>query len=202
MQCREVAGERLVGAEDLVALNVEVVLAGWSETSTGGRKCTFWFDEDSAEHPLKKFTVRRGKHAGTRFRMVLVEIGDDEVPVDQVAREQHETVVGGPISKHCGMLCRDDAFILYMKQRYPDSFTEGVEQGRKPDQIAAGIVRQICVIDSRAELDHNEQAAEIYQRDVVGAFARWSENDDEGTTDEQGDEHFDQQSTGEGFDGR
>ena len=190
-----------MSAADLIALNCEVMLAGWSETSTGGRKCTFWLPEDeSPEHPMKQFTTRRSGHAGSRFMMTLVELGPDEAPIDQRAREAAETAKGGPVSKHAGRLCRDPEFQAYVAQRYPRSNERWTDEGCRPEQIAANLVRQICAINSRAELDVNTDAERTYNEKVLGSFIRWRDDDDSGTDDN--DERFDQQGTGEGFDGR
>lgn len=59
----------------------EVQLAGWSETHTGGPKVTFWLQDAEQLAVFKALTARKGNTAGHRFACVLVEIGDDEQPV-------------------------------------------------------------------------------------------------------------------------
>ena len=60
----------------------EMQLAGWSQTHTSGNKVTFWLPDDEAMESFKLLTARKGNRAGQRFAAVLVEIGDDELPVD------------------------------------------------------------------------------------------------------------------------
>jgi len=59
----------------------ELMLAGWSETSTGGAKVTFFLPDAAALDVFRQMTVKKGNTAGQRFACVLVEIGDDEQPV-------------------------------------------------------------------------------------------------------------------------
>jgi hypothetical protein len=62
----------------------ELQLAGWSETHNGGCKVTFWLPDAAELDAFRALTVRKGNTAGHRFMAALVEIGDDEQPV------QHE----------------------------------------------------------------------------------------------------------------
>ena len=60
----------------------EMQLAGWSQTHTSGNKVTFWLPDDDAMESFKLLTARKGNRAGQRFAVVMVEIGDDEMPID------------------------------------------------------------------------------------------------------------------------
>ena len=59
----------------------EVMLAGWSETHAGGAKIVLWLPDADSLTAFRAMTVRKGNTAGQRFMAVLVEIGDDELPV-------------------------------------------------------------------------------------------------------------------------
>jgi hypothetical protein len=59
----------------------EFQLAGWSESHNGGCKVTFWLADPSELDAFRAMTVRKGQQAGHRLAAVLVEIGDDEQPV-------------------------------------------------------------------------------------------------------------------------
>ena len=179
-------------AEQLVADSIEVMLAGWSETSTRGRSVTFFLPEDTDEHPFKKHTVRRGKHGGTRFQMVLVEIADDDTLVDQAAREQVETVTGGGMAKNAGMLCRDPAFADYVIARFPTWAGGVLDESPHWDrfQVAAEYVRHVCCVSSRAMLDHDSEAGERYRHIVKGEYTRWQQGEQDsgnGHPDIEGD---------------
>lgn len=58
----------------------ELMLAGWSESHSGGCKVTFWVQDSESLEPFKAMTVAKGKTAGQRLMAVFVEIGYDELP--------------------------------------------------------------------------------------------------------------------------
>ena len=60
----------------------EMQLAGWSQTHNGGCKVSFWLPGDEEMEPFKGLTARKGNHAGHRFAVVMVEIDDNEMPID------------------------------------------------------------------------------------------------------------------------
>lgn len=77
-----------------------------------------------------------------------------------VTQAAHEAVKGGELAKLAGRLCADPAFQDWLVRRewagpVPDAEGRGEER-------AAMIVRDACGITSRAELDHNPKAAEIF----------------------------------------
>lgn len=64
----------------------ETQIAGWGETHSGGRKVTFWFTEDDPQFEVFKTLTRRdGGKSGQRFMMALVQIGDDDKPIQMPA---------------------------------------------------------------------------------------------------------------------
>ena len=54
-------------------------------------------------------TARKGNTAGQRMMMALVEIGDDEEPVDQAPKDEHK---GGALARLAGMWCQDASFVV------------------------------------------------------------------------------------------
>jgi hypothetical protein len=65
---------------------------------------------------------------------------------------------GGPISKNAGMLCQE-----------PEANAFAVAQGYEDMQR---MIYTKCAISSRAELDHNESAAQVYES-LKHRFYRW-----------------------------
>jgi hypothetical protein len=59
----------------------EAMLAGWSNTHNGGVKVTLWLQDEEDLAYFEAATVRKGRTAGQRYQVVMVEIGDDEQPV-------------------------------------------------------------------------------------------------------------------------
>lgn len=104
---------------------------------------------------------------GTGFMalLTLVQIGDDEVPIDQVSKEALERLKGGPRSKHAAQLCKDPDF-----QEWVRPF---VRSAKSDEGRAAYFMRDRCGITSRAELDHDAGAWARFLRLVEGPFLRW-----------------------------
>jgi hypothetical protein len=119
----------------------EVMLAGWSESHNGGAKITFWLPESSDLDAFKSMTVAKGKMAGQRLMMVAVEIGDDEQPV-------RPATPCGPISVLAFRLCKNPEFQNFLE----------VEN----ELAAANLIKKLCGIQTRRELDTNEDAALLF----------------------------------------
>lgn len=67
----------------------EVQLAGWRESHNSGATVTFWLPSSDDLNPFRGLTAKKGNTAGHRFACVLVEIGDDEQPVQPIQATPH-----------------------------------------------------------------------------------------------------------------
>lgn len=160
------------------AIQCEFQVMNWGESATSGAWVKFWLNPEDLD-AFRAIQCRSGKNAGQRFMGVLVEIGDDEQPVAYqnatTAAQQAETVagntvsspagakpVGGPLARLAGMLCANPKFQEW-------ACGSGVKSGER----AAAWVRDICGIESRADLDHNEAAAETFHKDIRLPFLAW-----------------------------
>jgi hypothetical protein len=156
----------------------EVQLAGWSESHNGGAKVTFFLPEASDLDAFRAMTVRKGNVAGQRLAMVLVEIGDDELPVEPEAAPAPapapEAPKGGQLAKLAALFCGQPEFWRFLSETYL----------RKPDEghiitsaeEARFVVLKLCGnIKSRAELDHNEAAARAFHDKVRLPYLRWQQ---------------------------
>lgn len=83
---------------------------------------------------------------GTRFQCVLVEINDDETPVDHVAQDRDKWRVLGPV-KQAGIRCKEPTFWAFLR--------EGPYQclDTRDEESAAWAVREICHVLTRSDLD-------------------------------------------------
>lgn len=169
--------------EDLISYQGEVMLANWSETAAAGRKVEFWLPEGADapdEHPFKHYSRRVRGSAGTLFQMVLVEIDSEGEPMPRVTHEKRPSVpriaqgghlVGGPISKHAGMLCKDSDFHQWLYQI--GAWDEPIADPHEAEAAAAEWVRKECGVESRRLLDHEREAQLNYENKVAGPFARF-----------------------------
>lgn len=142
----------------------ELQLAGWSETHNGGCKVTFWLPDATELDAFRALTVRKGNTAGHRFMAALVEIGDDEQPVQQ---PQPEKAKGGPLAKLAGMLCADPNFWEFLNDEFmlPADVTNAEQ--------AAMVIRNVCQIESRAELDSNLEAEMDFHASIRGPWLKY-----------------------------
>jgi hypothetical protein len=84
---------------------------------------------------------------------------------------------GAGIARQAAMLCRDPVFCLYLDARL--RWETGMEYQALPDGTAseldaAEFIRSRCSVVSRAELDHNQEAARMFGR-IFADFNRWKQ---------------------------
>ena len=141
----------------------ELMLAGWSETHTGGAKVTFWLPDADALDTFRSMTVRKGNTAGQRFMAVLVEVGADEQPL----QPEGVRAKGGVLSKDAALICENSDF-----QRFASERSNYWSEGLTGNQNAAEYVRTWCRINSRAELDHSPTARQLFGQ-LMSDFRAW-----------------------------
>jgi hypothetical protein len=105
---------------------------------------------------------------GTRYAMVLVEIGDDELPVQQPAKESNGTAATAPVdvpkpagakrdwndmqpAAQSGVRCGEPTFWAFLRE------VHNIQVNNKGDAEVA--VREICGVHSRVEFgtDHRKR---------------------------------------------
>jgi hypothetical protein len=131
----------------------EVQFRRYSDTSTQGQQIVFAVEDREA---LEPFIGKEGK----RFMAVLVEIGDDEQPVQQPRKD-----VRGP-------LCREACDYCAMPEFWAWLASERGEHRQSEEQAKRWLLR-LCDIDSRKELDTDRQAGEDFVKLVRVPFMRW-----------------------------
>lgn len=137
----------------------EIQLAGWSDTHNGGAKVAFWLPDAESLDVFKGLTAKKGNVAGHRFACVLVEIGEDELPVETLSTPAAEIVKGGALARLAGMWCADSAFWAWLGDT-------GLAVGVESERGCATAIRNICMVDSRAELDHCPLSAKIFNERI------------------------------------
>ena len=146
------------------AFQGELMLAGWSETHTGGAKVTFWLPDAEALDTFRTMTVRKGSTAGQRFMCVLVEIGDDELPKPAEADKPK----GGSLAQSAGVICGTEEFQRFVAERCES------DGALAPAQAAANFVRTFCRVNSRADLDHSPTAKQLFGQ-LMADYRAWQQ---------------------------
>ena len=72
---------------------------------------------------------------------------------------------GGQLAQRAGIICNEGAFKKFLAERWPEMW-----KAAKDD--AAVMIRVACNVDSRADLDHDTEAAAKF-RDLEGKYNAW-----------------------------
>lgn len=144
-----------------VAFHEEVQLAGWGESHTSGAKVTFWLQDPEQLAMFRGLTERKGKCAGHRFYMTLVEIGDDEQPKPPELAEDLPLL--GPLALLAVRWCRDPKFLAWAGHNWPH--TDDPECRPLTQEEARALILDVCKVGSRKDLDTVPTAAAIFHRE-------------------------------------
>jgi hypothetical protein len=92
---------------------------------------------------------------GKRYMLALVEIGEDEQPIQ---KPEVEKLKGGALSVLAARWCADEGFRAWF--------------GCATEKDAAERVRRLCDVTSRAHIDHTAEAGEKFQRHIRGPYMK------------------------------
>mgnify|MGYP001197345246 FL=1 len=81
---------------------------------------------------------------------------------------------GGFLARNAALLCQDSQFRLYLDRRRAAKFNLVIPDGTHTEDDARDFILQACGIESRAELDHNPQAATAY-RQIRYHYQSWQD---------------------------
>lgn len=85
------------------------------------------------------------------------------------------TLKGGRLAAQAGILCELEVFRLYLdhRRRWRQQLTPAqLPDGTHSPEDAADAIREACGIKSRADLDHNPDAAAMFAK-IVADFGAW-----------------------------
>lgn len=162
-------------AEGLCFFKGEMQLAGWNESHNGGAKVVFWLSDAADLEAFKRLTVRKGDKAGQRIMAALVEVGDDELPIPpQPSAPVAQQPKGAALCKLAALWAQTPAFQAWCEEHHPVAWADALERIMEPseEELAAEVIRIVCDIGSRAELDHNPRAAAAFHEKIRQPFAR------------------------------
>lgn len=97
---------------------------------------------------------------GKRYMLALVEIGDDELPVQKPK--------GGYASKWIALRCAESAFRQFIIETNPFGWRISTDEHMAADQV-----RQWCQVESRADIDHNLVAKAIFDEQIRIPYMKW-----------------------------
>lgn len=128
----------------------EVSLADWQDNPNSGAWVKFRLpDETHLEIYRGKNRAGRTQKFGQRYQMILIEINDDETPMQAPEQKPRK------LSQIAGALCHDANFRAWAEAQYGEPC---------PDEAAAAqMIREVCGIESRSFLDTNDEAAKVFR---------------------------------------
>lgn len=144
------------GAEVPSFYQGEMQFKRYSDSSTQGQQLTFLVDSAA----LDRF---KGEE-GARFMCVLVKLddGDQPVPLKDTSN-----------SRAAGRLCNDINFCRWLYRSQAELWQQATNRNpdHSPYMLAGEVVRQVCGVRSRADLDSNPEAWATFMRLQAGYLA-------------------------------
>lgn len=119
------------------SISLEVKKDGLSQKQSGDWSLRFTVSAADMDQRLT------GAAMGARYQCVLVEVNDDETPVDHKVMERDKWRALGA-AKQAGIRCKDAVFRAFLNEHNHHNHDE---------ESAAEAVREICGVISRSELN-------------------------------------------------
>lgn len=167
--------------DDQSFFNGECMLMSGGNPLGQGMWVSFWLDNEASDHPFAGCAGRGADQPGDLFAVVFVELDDDDEIIDQRKRARLEGVVsrGGTLARYSAQLCTNDVFLQYLSEKVlvPKATKEQPEslsaEWWGTDDHAARWIRWMCGVESRADLDHNMKAAEVFHERIRRPYSDW-----------------------------
>lgn len=131
---------------------VEAQLKDYGESANAGCWVSFRVPEPEDLEPFRG-QDRSGRNArtGKRYTLMLIELNDQE----EHMQADNPEMKPRKLSQIAGALCNDPNFRAWAAEKYGDPMPDA--------EAAAGMVRAMCGIESRRELDADEGAATVFR---------------------------------------
>lgn len=170
---------------ELVALETdflgEAVLLAWGDDSSVGMSVRLLLSEadGSQGHPLQHRNA--GKTGGDLLHLTLWALDDDETPQEPDKVRKRKPFSAMSAVQQSQILCRDPDFQRWLSETLPDlvqgeDFARLSRRARPGDEFAAGVIYEICGIESRSELGSESphgEAARLKWRRLLGQYEDW-----------------------------
>lgn len=124
-------------------------------------------------HPDDMPLALMSAQMGTRYMAALVEIDQDDSPVEQKTTDK-ASKKRISLTKQAGALCGDPTFAEFLREVKRDDLLQLCDGEAPPADIPA-CVRLLCAVESRAEFDKDEAAGARW-RDLHSEFVAWKIN--------------------------
>lgn len=147
------------------AISLEIKKDGLQQRQSGDWQLRFTVSSADMDQRLASAPM------GTRYACVLVEVNDDETPVDYRAQERDKWRDLGP-TKQAALRCKEPLFWAFLNEEL--HFVGVDSEGR-----AAEAIRDQCGVASRSDLSHNHRARTIWF-EVDRHYQAWKASEQNG----------------------
>lgn len=80
---------------------------------------------------------------------------------------------GGVWAQWCGKRCAEVSFRAWLREKYPNKWEHfAIGGGKHETEIAADVLRMVCQIESRTELDNDDEAKARFDRLIRGPWQK------------------------------
>jgi hypothetical protein len=142
-------------------IKIEVKKDGLTQRQNGDWQLRFTAQEIDADQRIVRAPM------GTRFQCYLVEVNDDETPVDFKGEERGKWAELGP-TKQAALRCKQPVFWAYLREG------DYKRRGVRNEETAAIAVRDICEVTSRSELSKpGKQRERVLWHQLDNQFQAW-----------------------------
>lgn len=127
----------------------------------GTLRISFDFEPMHAQDAFRLFAA-----PGTPAAIAALQVGYAQADAPKPeSPPQPEKPKGGPLAKLAGMWAADPEFWAWLGTVHTSNHWDG--------DTAAEYIRGVCGVESRAELDHDEDAATFFHTHVRGPFSKY-----------------------------
>jgi len=142
---------------------IEAASAGVKDMADGSLRITFEFEPRHAADAFALFGPR-----GRAVAIAALKDGAAAITSESASEvKEKQQPKGGEWAKLAGMWCADPEFWLFLNHTYPND--DRVEN----DKEAALSLRVHCDIGSRAELDHDPAALDLFNLKIRRPYMKW-----------------------------
>ena len=99
---------------------------------------------------------------GTPAALAALQVGYAQAAKPE---PQPEKPKGGPLAKLAGMWAADPEFWAWLGTVHTSNHWDS--------ETSAAYIRNVCGVESRADLDHDEEAAALFHEHVRGKFSKY-----------------------------
>jgi len=146
----------------------EAMLAGWNDSQQNGHTVKLWLCNDGMGHPFE------GVDRKQQLLVSLIELDDDQAPIDQKMREKVERQGTRPSERPsygAVMLCKNPEFHKWIA--HDERVKQIMREGEHPadwEKVAKEWMCRALAMESRSELDKSEELRVRYHEIIYKPF--------------------------------